>query len=105
MRPGELPGERGVVVGHQTRLGLVGQSKPFEAPNTKGILPNPIYEAGDLIGYDQPDKVQCIVLLRKNEDSLPALRDVEDKVEELNDPGSGRMLPGVRSSRITTAPT
>ena len=36
------------------------------------------------------------MLLRKLEDSLPALKDVEDKVKELNDPDSGRMLPGVK---------
>src|SRR5205085_228108 len=35
-------------------------------------------------------------LLRKNEDSLPALKDVKIKVEELNHPESGRMLPGVK---------
>ena len=35
-------------------------------------------------------------MLRKNEDSLPALKDVEDKVRELNDAKSGRMLPGVK---------
>ena len=40
--------------------------------------------------------MQCIVLLRKNEDTLPALKDVKAKVEELNDPASGRMLPGVQ---------
>ena len=39
--------------------------------------------------------MQCIVLLRKNEDTLPALKDVKKKVKELNDPASGRMLPGV----------
>jgi cobalt-zinc-cadmium resistance protein CzcA len=39
--------------------------------------------------------VQCIVLMRKNEDTLPALKDVKAKVKELNDPASGRMLPGV----------
>src|SRR5262249_24937817 len=41
-------------------------------------------------------KVSCIVLLRKGEDSLPALADVKAKVKELNDPASGRMLPGVQ---------
>src|SRR5439155_9244294 len=38
---------------------------------------------------------QGIVLLRKNEDSLPALRDVEAKVKELNE-SPGQLLPGVR---------
>ena len=47
------------------------------------------------VGHDEDDKVQCIVLMRKNEDTLPALKDVKKKVKELNDPASGRMLPGV----------
>ena len=47
-------------------------------------------------GHDDPDQVGCIVLLRKGEPTLPALADIEAKVKELNDPASGRMLPGVR---------
>ncbi len=47
------------------------------------------------VGHDDPDQVGCIVLLRKGEDTLPCLTDVEAKVKELNDPASGRMLPGV----------
>jgi cobalt-zinc-cadmium resistance protein CzcA len=47
-------------------------------------------------GSDDPDQVGCIVLLRKGEDTLPCLADIEAKVEELNDPASGRMLPGVQ---------
>ena len=33
--------------------------------------------------------------MRKNEETLPALKDVKAKVAELNDPESGRLLPGV----------
>ena len=47
------------------------------------------------VGQDDPDQVGCIVLLRKGEATLPALTDIEAKVKELNDPASGRMLPGV----------
>jgi cobalt-zinc-cadmium resistance protein CzcA len=39
------------------------------------------------------EKVQCIVLMRKGEQSLPALEGVQAKVAELNQ--SGRLLPGV----------
>ncbi len=93
--PNELPGQRGVVVSNQTRLGMVGHSKRLD--KKEGYIPYPLYDDdGTLIGYDQPDKIQCIVLLRKGEDSLPALKDVENKVKELNDPESGRMLPGVQ---------
>ena len=86
---GELPGEQGVVVSHQTRLGRIGYWKADrERP------PGSTLTLAD-VGHDEDDKVQCIVLLRKNEDTLPALKDVKAKVEELNDPASGRMLPGV----------
>jgi cobalt-zinc-cadmium resistance protein CzcA len=85
--PGEYT-ERGVVVGNQTRLGRIGYWKADRerAPGSPLSLVD--------VGHDEDDKVQCIVLLRKNEDTLPALKDVEAKVKELNDPSSGRMLPG-----------
>jgi cobalt-zinc-cadmium resistance protein CzcA len=86
--PGDL-GQQGVVVSHQTRLGRIGYWKAdHERPagSSKSLLD---------VGHDEDDKVQCIVLLRKNEQTLPALKDVEAKVKELNDPKSGKMLPGV----------
>jgi cobalt-zinc-cadmium resistance protein CzcA len=87
--PGEL-GTKGVVVSHQTRLGRIGYWRADrERP------PGSALSLAD-VGHDEDDKVQCIVLLRKNEDTIPALKDVKRKVEELNDPASGRMLPGVR---------
>jgi cobalt-zinc-cadmium resistance protein CzcA len=39
------------------------------------------------------EKIQCVVLMRKGEQSLPALEGVKAKVQELNQPG--RLLPGV----------
>jgi cobalt-zinc-cadmium resistance protein CzcA len=86
--PGEIRGE-GVVVAHRTRLGQVGYWRP------DGQRPSGSPLALADIGHDEDDKTQCIVLLRKNEETLPALKDVKAKVKELNDPGSGRMLPGV----------
>jgi len=86
---GTEPGDQGVVVKYLTRLGRVGYWKAdHERP------PGSTLTLAD-VGHDEDDKVQCIVLLRKNEDTLPALRDVKKKVEEVNDPASGRMLPGV----------
>jgi cobalt-zinc-cadmium resistance protein CzcA len=88
-----LPGERsdqGVVVRHQTRLGRIGYWKA-DQERAPGSVQNLVD-----VGHDEDDKVQCIVLLRKNEQTLPALTDVKKKVDELNDPGSGRRLPGVR---------
>jgi cobalt-zinc-cadmium resistance protein CzcA len=87
---GSLPGEQGVVVGHRTRLGRVGYWKA-DYPRPSGSR----LSLAD-VGHDEDNKVECIVLLRKNEETLPALKDVEKKVEELNDPASGRMLPGVQ---------
>jgi cobalt-zinc-cadmium resistance protein CzcA len=86
--PGQI-GDQGVVVSHQTRLGRIGYWKCDDErkPGSSLSLLD--------IGYDQDDKVQCIVLMRKNEDTLPALKDVKKKVEELNGPESGRRLPGV----------
>src|SRR5262249_48229112 len=43
---------------------------------------------------DWDDIVQGIVLLRKGQDSLPALQDVQAAVAELNQ--SGELLPGVK---------
>jgi cobalt-zinc-cadmium resistance protein CzcA len=86
---GLAAGEQGVVVMHQTRLGQIGYWKADRerAPGSALSLTD--------VGHDEADKVQCIVLMRKNEETLPALKDVKKKVEELNDPASGRMLPGV----------
>jgi cobalt-zinc-cadmium resistance protein CzcA len=85
---GAQPADRGVVVKHLTRLGRIGYWKAdHERPSGSTLTLRDV-------GHDEDDKVQCIVLLRKNEDTLPALKDVKKKVEELNDPASGRMLPG-----------
>jgi len=43
---------------------------------------------------DDDERIQAIVLLRKGEESLPALRDLKAKIEELNQPG--HLLPGVQ---------
>jgi heavy metal efflux system protein len=90
LAPDELPGEKGVVVSNQTRLGRIGYySADFARPPGSGLS---LAE----IGHDQDDEVTCIVLLRKGEETLPALKDVEAKVQQLNDPDSGRMLPGTK---------
>jgi cobalt-zinc-cadmium resistance protein CzcA len=43
---------------------------------------------------DDDDVVQGVVLLRKGQESLPALRDVMAKIDELNQPG--HLLPGMK---------
>jgi cobalt-zinc-cadmium resistance protein CzcA len=88
--PDEI-GRQGVVVGHQTRLGRVSSSRPVRDAQGHEVKD----KAGDRAWIDEDEKVQGIVLLRKNEDSLPALHDVKEKVKELND-NPGRLLPGVK---------
>ncbi|QVL32372.1 efflux RND transporter permease subunit [Telmatocola sphagniphila] len=84
-----LIGLQGVVVSNQTRLGQMGYWKADRKrePGSEETLLE--------VGHDEPDMVQCIVLMRKGEQTLPALKDVKKKVEEINDPESGRRLPGV----------
>jgi cobalt-zinc-cadmium resistance protein CzcA len=90
-------GPLGVEVGHQTRLGKVSYCRVL-----KDKQGNDVHDANgervwideDDTGEGRNDKVQGILLMRKNEDSLPALKDLHDKIEELNKPG--RLLPGVK---------
>src|SRR5205814_1210206 len=81
---------QGVVVGQQTRLGKIGLTRPKKDSAGHEVLD----ENGRPIWTTEFDTVQGIVLLRKNEESLPALKDVEMKVKELNE--GGRLLPGVQ---------
>jgi cobalt-zinc-cadmium resistance protein CzcA len=89
--PGEELGKQGVVVGHQTRLGKVSLSHPKRDAQGREVVDRD----GKPVWIDEDEKIQGIVLLRKNEDSLPALHDVEAKVEELNN-NPGRLPPGVK---------
>jgi cobalt-zinc-cadmium resistance protein CzcA len=84
-------GRLGVVVSHQTRQGRVMYSEPRKDANGRSIR-----DAEGLVVWNyEPEKVQSVILLRKGEDSLPALHDVDVKIKELNNE-SGRMLPGVK---------
>jgi cobalt-zinc-cadmium resistance protein CzcA len=84
-------GDRGVIVGHQTRLGRITVDRPASDEQGKEKLAD-----GKRKWTANDDAVEGIVLLRKDEHSLPALRDVEAKVDELNRPGAGRLPPGVK---------
>jgi len=95
LSPGEALGKQGVIVGHQTRLGRVSLSKPAEMPESTGpqsVTP----DTKKREWRDEKDKVQCIVLLRSGDQTIPAVQAVKAKVAELNDPDNGRMLPGVQ---------
>ncbi len=77
-----------MVVGYQTRLGRIGYwEADHERPSGSPLSLKDV-------GHDEDDRVTCIVLLRKGEETWPALKDVKEKVKELNKPTSGRMLPG-----------
>jgi cobalt-zinc-cadmium resistance protein CzcA len=89
--PGYDMGNKGVVVGNQTRLGKVTLDRPQKDEKGRELREN-----GERVWESDDDVVQGIVLLRKDEHSLPALRAVEAKVEELNKPGAGRLLPGTK---------
>src|SRR5215469_5716856 len=62
-----------VIVGHKPRLGIVGRD-------------------------DDEDIVQGIVLMRRGQQSLPAIRRVEAEVEKINT--TGMLPPGVRLEKI-----
>jgi cobalt-zinc-cadmium resistance protein CzcA len=89
--PGEMPGRRGVIVGSHTRLGKVVISRPLLDEHGRELLDS----QGERLWIDEDEVVQGLVLLRRGEDSLPALASVKAKIDEINnDPG--RLLPGVR---------
>jgi cobalt-zinc-cadmium resistance protein CzcA len=94
LAPGERGGQRGVIVGHQTRLGMMAHFKVDDGYKSHFLTDHSL--SIRQVGHDDPDQVGCIVLLRKGEATLPALADIEAKVKELNDPASGQMLPGVQ---------
>src|SRR5262249_27186370 len=87
---GQEVGERGVVVSHQTRLGQVGISRPRRNGNGEIVRVN-----GQVVWDDDNDAIQGVVLMRKNEETLPALRGVKEKLTELND-SLGKLLPGAQ---------
>ena len=93
VKSGGALGERGVVVGHQTRQGQLAMTRPV-VQDEHGE--DEVLDAqGKRQWVNSSDEVQGIILLRKGEQSIPALTDVMAKIDELNDT-PGRLLPGVR---------
>lgn len=85
LKPGQNPRlARGVIVGHQTRLGQSSLTIPGERADGSRYL-----------ARDEDDKIECVILMRKNEDTLPALAGVKERLKVLNDPTNGRMPPGI----------
>jgi cobalt-zinc-cadmium resistance protein CzcA len=89
-RKEDTTNSQGVVVGSQPRMGRVLLSRPLTDENGQ-----PILKDNQRQWVDENDVVQGIVLLRKGEDSLPALKDVSSAIDKLNHE-PGRLLPGVK---------
>src|SRR5262249_25130721 len=83
------PSTQGVVVGSQTRQGRVSVSRPrlVDGHEVRDDQNNIVWD-------DDIDKVQGIVLMRKGEETLPALHAVKATIDELNNT-PGALLPGV----------
>jgi cobalt-zinc-cadmium resistance protein CzcA len=81
---------RGVTVGALTRQGQTAVSFPKLDERGEEIVDKQGHREWDNID----DAVQAIVLLRKGEQSLPAVRDVKAKFAELNEPG--KLPPGIK---------
>jgi len=92
---GEPLGERGVVVGHQVRLGRVGASTPRRDEHGHIVKD----ASGQTVWDDEDEKVMGIVLMRKYEDSLPAVTAVKAKLDEYN-AKPGHLLPGVQIDEL-----
>jgi cobalt-zinc-cadmium resistance protein CzcA len=84
-------GGDGVVMGHQPRLGRVSVSRPRKDEHGDYVLD----DNGERLWDDQRDTVQAIVLMRKNEPTLEALKKVKEKIDELNTK-DGALLPGTK---------
>jgi heavy metal efflux system protein len=83
-------GRQGVVVGKSTRLGKVSITRPVKDAEGRQA----VNAQGERVWETDDDVIRGVVLLRKGSESLPALKDLETKVEELNRPG--HLLPGVK---------
>ena len=91
LRAGSPPGKQGVVMGYQTRLGHVMRSFPLRDAQGREVLD----AQGRRVWHDDDEVVEGIVLLRKGEQSLPALDDIHALVKQLHEI-PGRLLPGVK---------
>ncbi|MBI3862104.1 MAG: efflux RND transporter permease subunit, partial [Planctomycetia bacterium] len=91
VRPEEDDLTQGVVIGHLTRQGQIGINRPKIDRDGKELVSS---ATGQPLMEDEDDKVQGIILLRKNEKSIPVLQAVREKIEEFNHE-PGRLLPGV----------
>lgn len=88
-------GKQGVVVTHAPRMGRISISYPEGFGLDDGQHGHAAASADeDTKWVDEKERVQGIVLLRKGEASLPALKDVKETIAKLN-AGEGELLPGI----------
>ncbi|MCE9603331.1 MAG: efflux RND transporter permease subunit [Planctomycetia bacterium] len=102
-------GKQGVVVTHKPRMGRISISYPDDknkdgaasgshdsasAKSNKKVA-GVAADGQGTVWLDDVERVQGIILLRKGEASLPALRDVKAEIDTLNAEG-GELLPGVK---------
>lgn len=97
-------GKQGVVVTNKPRMGRISISYPAVDEAEKGdpttLSPDDEKAIADETTsktrwLDDEERVQGIILLRKGEASLPALKDVKEEIAAINE-GSGDLLPGVK---------
>lgn len=94
-RDDENASQSGIIVGNLTPQGRVSVSIPKkDLHHSQSAKEDATQSNGSQNWENHPDVVQGVVLLRKGEQSLPALADVKAKVESLN--AGGAMLPGVK---------
>lgn len=91
LKPGEDVSNAGVVVSNITRLGKVGLSRPRRDAEDH-VLHD---DQGQVVWDDDDEAIQGLALLRKGAESLPTLRLLVAKIDELNR-GPGRLPPGMK---------
>jgi cobalt-zinc-cadmium resistance protein CzcA len=84
-------GREGVVVSHLTRLGKVSLSTPKKNENGQVIRD----QRGNVVWDDVEEMIQGVLMLRKGEESSPALKECEKLIRKLNQE-AGLLLPGVK---------
>ena len=97
LAPGEPRRRRsGVVVGHQTRLGKVSAEQARrDSPHGHGRSIAWWTPPASWSGATKTTRCSASCCCARARTRCRRSKDVEKKVEELNDPESGRMLPGV----------
>ena len=98
-------GRRGVVVGHQTRLGQVGLSRPKQAATPTGVHRVVDAQGNGWSGATRTTRCRASSCCARARSRCRRSSDVEAKIEELNDDAGPAAARRDRSSPTTTAPS